>query len=257
MDVLWTELQRGAERFGPRYDLTHGACATCGLGATAIRYIDGFGWWARCDACATRWPLGARAFDRRRPVAGPPSSSPSGYGELLVFARCAHLQPQRFDHMKKSAAPETVSPIALFDPWPNASISAIRSGHFSTTPPAGWAGLLPDVRQRLGAALVAQLRDGVGAREWLRAHLEPVEALGVGAAAARYEGLLVSDVEEQTRWRAALLALEDPSLPRLMMTEAVRRLEAGGGLLAALRAQRAALDAHIAVLEQQQPTAVA
>lgn len=60
-DPLWQELQELHVQAIPRYSARHGRCVLCNEGATAIRPFGRI-WWAACQPCALRWPLGLDVF---------------------------------------------------------------------------------------------------------------------------------------------------------------------------------------------------
>jgi hypothetical protein len=67
---------------------------------------------------------------------------------------------------------------------------------------------------------------------------------------AALKPLYVEDFEERARWKQAAAELASPAIGVEILELASRKLRAGGGVLAQLRAQRAALDAMIEKLER-------
>ncbi len=263
--LSFADLQRAAERFGPRYDVKYRSCPSCGLGGTQPAVLVTPGQddnsprhsvtWMLCGFCGTAWPAGEDLFDV--PPA-PRDVEESVYAFFFNEIAVAEVfQPFKGASMfrKKTAPggdPNADLAAALFDPWHGVPPSRKNDPDDVSTPPAGWDRLHPDSRARVGLTLLEADPPGVQAGPWRRLRARHLRGGDGGDGQAMSDVLLpyfISDPIERRKWLKAEVEVGDQG-PYLLV-HALRKLRASGDLLTTLRARREELDAQIVRLERR------
>lgn len=266
-DPLLSELTSIAARF-PRYSRAYGTCPLCGLGATILQAIQPV-WWAMCQPCATRWPSAVQGLS----TALDPSDRPDVddvepeiddairaefmYAAMQDLARCHELSPlTTTEGVQMKPTTTKTEPGARCVLW-SAALAAGMKGNNDyrdpVAPPSSWAALSPPTCECLTVVSLEADPPGILAGPWRRLRARFMDADDMSespSVAAALKGYYEPDLEERLKWRRAAEEIAAPGIGVEILELVSRKLRAGGGLLAVLRQQRAALDARIAQIER-------
>jgi hypothetical protein len=253
MDKEWLELERLAQRKGPRYGREWGTCPVCGLGATMVANFATVTWGC-CASCRLRWPVGVDMFDQWFG-----SSKKHGlrdavyllaeFDQLATPPRVAH-QGQGQTVMKKERA---IDAAFFVDPFPDFTKKPNGDPADASAAVPGWHGLTEATRQRVGALLVEGDPTGrrLGVWKRLQAKFTRAEDMAEGSDIVEaLAGHYCADAQERDAWKRVATELQRAGFINHLPT-IERKFSAGRGVLEMLREHRAAIDAQIAVLESR------